>query len=242
MTNRSYSAQQSGWEDYPAGQWDERKPISWLHDWDFWRYCVERYTNPNSAVLELACGNGRITRQIAQLGYPVVAVDVNPHFLSRAQSNIPEPLRDQVTFFLQDVVHLHIGQPFSTVIMADWAFPAILTQADQLQFFRSLAEHVVAGGIFAFNTPFPTVQQLGLMADGEQWRWPDGRTFDPIAQVETRYSAEIPLRFRHTTLAEIELLGQMTGFKILERYGNVDRRPLHGIAGDDLTLVLQRAG
>lgn len=240
MSDLSYSAQQSGWEHYPAGQWDERKPLSWLHDWDFWRYCVTQYGDINEPVLELACGNGRITRQLAVLGYEVVAVDVNAHFLSRAQAAIPEASRARVTFLLQDVVQLAVGRAFSIVLMADWAFPALLTQADQLQFFRALADHVQVGGIFAFNTLFPSVQQMGLVQIEDQLMWPDGRRFDPLTQIETRYSGEIPLQFRHTTLSEIELLGRMTAFVIVEQYGNVDKRPLRGVAGDDLTLIMRK--
>ncbi len=241
MSDLSYSAQHSGWEDYPAGQWNERKPISWLHDWDFWHYCIQQYAaDSNQPILELACGNGRITRQIALLGYDVVAVDVNAHFLSHAQLYLPKDVREQVTFVLQDVVQLTIGRQFQAVIMADWAFPSILTQADQLRFFHTLATHISIGGIFAFNTPFPTVQQIGLLAEGERLVWDDGRHFDPLTQIETRYSGEIPLRFRHTTQAEIELLCHISGFRIIEHYGNVDRRPLRGLVGDDLTLILQR--
>lgn len=240
MTNLSHSAQQSGWEDYPAGQWDERKPISWLHDWPFWHYCLETYGDISQPVLELACGNGRITRQMLSLGYQVVAVDVNPRFLSRAQQYIPSEQQDKVTLLLQDVVHLDVNAQFQIVIMADWAFPALLTQADLVQFFARLREHLQPNGIFAFNTPFPSVRQLGLQQDENGWYWPDSRRFDVLTQIETRYSGGILLQFRHTTLAEIQLLGQGVGLEIIEQYGNVDRRPLRGLLGDDLTLIMRK--
>lgn len=240
MDDLSYSAQHSGWEDYPAAQWDERKPISWLDDWEFWHYCIEKYSSTDAPILELACGNGRITRQIVLSGYTVFAVDINPHFLNRAQANIPSHLTHCAHFFLQDVVYLSLNRQFSVAIMADWAFPSILTPADQLQFLRSLSKHLLHEGIFAFNTLFPTIQQIGLMPTDTGFMWPDGRRFDPMTQIETRLSGDIPLQFRHTTLSEIEWLCQMTGFAIRERYGNVDRRPLRGIMGDDLTLILQK--
>jgi SAM-dependent methyltransferase len=238
----STSGQQSGWAEYPGEIWDERKPVNWLHDWPFWEWCAATYAD-DKPILELACGNGRITRQLALAGYSVVAIDINPHFLSRAVAQLPEDLRGRVDFALQDIVQLELEQKFSLAIMADWAFPALLTQADQLHFLRRLANCLVEGGVFAFNTIFPTVRQLGLTPspDGTFLEWTStARRFDPVSQVETIDSGGQVIRMRHTTLSEIQLLAQMAGFEIVAQFGGMDKRPLQGLPGDDLTLVLQR--
>lgn len=39
---------------------------------------------PNSTVLELGCGTGRILRRLAELGHPVVGVDESPDMLAHA--------------------------------------------------------------------------------------------------------------------------------------------------------------
>ncbi len=232
----SRSAQESGWRDYPSEEWDQRKPVNWLHDWSFWEWCATRFAD--GPILELACGNGRITRQLTLADYSVVAVDVNPHFLNRAIDNVPDTARQHVTFVLQDVVHLALDQTFHLAIMADWAFPAILTQEDQSRFLQNLACHLEPGGIFAFNTLNPEVEQVNLRSDGT---WEGGqRRFDVETQIETRRSGLRDVRLRHTTLGEIGTLAHQAGFKICERYGGTDRRPLQNIAGDDLTLILRK--
>lgn len=238
----SKSAEESGWRDYSAQTWDQRKPITWLDDWPFWAYCAEKYAQ-NMPILELACGNGRITRQLALAGYKIMALDLNPHFLNRAIDHLPAELRSQVDFVLQDVVNLDLPQTFSFVLMADWAFPAILSQSDQILFFQNLSNRLTIGGIFAFNTPFSTAQQHGLQAsaNGNYLEWPhQNRTYDPITQIETRPSDNYTLRFRHNSLGEIQLLAHLSGFEIIEQYGGIDRRPLRGIPGDDLTLILRK--
>lgn len=241
----SDSGQQSGWKDYPAEIWDERKPIDWLDDWPFWEWCAANYAQ-HTPILELACGNGRITRQLIFAGYTVAAVDINPHFLSRAADHIcklSDDVKARVEFYLQDVVELELGQRFALALMADWAFPALLTQADQLNFLRRLADHLIPDGYFAFDTISPTVRQLGLTPcnSGEGLEWAGtGRTFDPIRQIETRLSAGQVMRYRHSSLSEITLLAEMTGFEIVECFGGTDRRPLRGVPGDDLTLVLRK--
>lgn len=242
QNENSLSAQQSGWQHYPAEVWDQRKPINWLHDWEFWKWCAETYAD-DKRVLELACGNGRITRQLALIGYSVLAVDINPHFLSRAVEHVPESFNDQVCFILQDVVKLDVEGQFSLAIMADWAFPAILTQEDQLTFFQHLADHLCIGGVFAFNMPFPSVQQLGLdlSADGDRLGWHgDNRYFDAFTQIEQKQSGSQTIQLRHTSLFEIQLLGRLTGFEIIAQFGGTDRRPLRGLPDDDLTLILRK--
>ena len=242
QNENSLSAQQSGWQHYPAELWDQRKPISWLHDWSFWQWCADTYAEDNR-VLELACGNGRITRQLALSGYAVVAVDINPHFLSRAVQNIPDSVRDNVCFVLQDVVNLDVDGQFSLAIMADWAFPALLTQDDQLAFFECLAHHLHIGGVFAFNMPFPSIRQLGLEVteDGDQLAWKgENRFFNAAIQVEQKQSGCQTIQLRHTSLFEIQLLSRLTGFEIIAQFGGTDRRPLRGLPDDDLTLILRK--
>ncbi|MCB9435533.1 MAG: class I SAM-dependent methyltransferase [Anaerolineales bacterium] len=229
MDDYSTSARTSGWHHYPGEVWDERKPITWLDDWPFWAYCIQHYATSEAPILELACGNGRITRQLALAGYTVTAVDLNPHFLSRASTYLPEHVRPNVNLMLQDVINLDLDQQFAIVLMTDWAFPAILTQDDQLRFFERLGRHLSPSGVFAFNTPL-----LGAS--------PIVGQFDALSQTETKTSAENTIRLRHNTLSEILLLGKLTGFEIIEAYGGVDKRPLLGQVGDDLTLVMRYVG
>ena len=238
----SLSAQQSGWQHYPADLWDQRKPINWLHDWEFWKWCADTYAD-DKRVLELACGNGRITRQLALSGYSIVAVDLNPHFLNRAVEHLPTSVKDNVCFILQDVVNLDVEGQFSLAIMTDWAFPALLTQIDQLAFLERLAHHLCIGGIFAFNMPFPSIRQLGLtQAKGRgQLKWADdGHCFNALTQIEEKQSGSQSIQLRHTSLFEIQLLGRLTGFELIAQFGGTDRRPLRGLPDDDLTLILRK--
>jgi SAM-dependent methyltransferase len=241
MDDHSFSGQHSGWHDYPASIWAERKPTTWLHDWAFWQDCAKTYAG-DLPVLELACGNGRITHQLVQAGFAVMAVDINPHFLNHALETIPKTQRHRVGFFLQDVVQLDIPGQFHLAIMADWAFPALLTQHDQIQFLQRLAQHLTPEGIFAFNTPLATSRQVGMRPNEEGgWHWPGTpRWYDALTQVETDARGPHPVRFRHSTLDELHLLARLTGFTIKSAFGGADHRPLRGIVGDDLTLILQK--
>ena len=62
-----------------------------------------------SSVLELGCGTGRITRQLARLGYRVTAVDESPEMLAK--------VRDAETVHAQ-IERLELGSRFDAVLLA----------------------------------------------------------------------------------------------------------------------------
>jgi 2-polyprenyl-3-methyl-5-hydroxy-6-metoxy-1,4-benzoquinol methylase len=49
-------------------------------------------------VLEIGCGDGRLTRRYASQAAQVVAIDPNPEKVNRAGQNLPAELRDRVSF------------------------------------------------------------------------------------------------------------------------------------------------
>ena len=62
------------------------------------------------SVLEIACGTGRVTIPIAQLGFPVTGLDIVPGMLARARSRSAGlPIRwvegDARTFHLDERFH-----------------------------------------------------------------------------------------------------------------------------------------
>ena len=54
---------------------------------DFIESCFEKYLpNRPSLVLDLACGTGRMTRELARRGYDMIGVDGSAEMLSEALS------------------------------------------------------------------------------------------------------------------------------------------------------------
>jgi SAM-dependent methyltransferase len=245
--DKSETELRNGWSSYPADVWNQRRPPDHLGDLAFWTYCAAKY---GGSVLDVCCGNGRISIPLAESGYGVVGVDINAGFVGVARdraSRLPaegRPLR--ASFAVADVVRLDLGQRFRLAVMPDWGFQVLLTQEDQLSFLNSLRRHLVLGGAFAFNLFIPFYRQQGLVwrDGGFEWiptpAYHNGapRTYDPTTQIETLVEFNIhPIELRHTTLSELKLLFQATGFEIVEMYGDVDRRPFTGSRSDDYTII-----
>ena len=249
----SQSAIENGWRSYPADAWNQRKPAP-VGPHRFWTHCLDKYGSP---ILEVACGNGRWLFPLAQHGpgHQVVGVDINEALIATARRHAQQ-MADagtpvDATFVVGDVVHLDLGRTFPLAIMTSWTFQVLLTQDDQVAFLQRLREHLRPGGAFAFNVFIPFHRQRGLTSEDGVYRWPPNpnyhsgapRTYDPTSQVETLVDHNVhPIKLRHTSLAELELLFRLTGFRLVEIYGDdEDMRPFTGRRDNDYTIVAQRA-
>lgn len=81
------------------GEW-ERHAAQWIawarkpgHDsyWQFHRdVFLELVPEPNGRTLDLGCGEGRVARDLAELGHEVVGVDSSPTLIGAARETAPE--------------------------------------------------------------------------------------------------------------------------------------------------------
>lgn len=70
-------------------------------------------------VLEVGCGDGRMTRRYADRAALVLALDPNAEKIERAIHNTPEPLRSKVHFQVADITNAELAQQaYDVVILA----------------------------------------------------------------------------------------------------------------------------
>jgi ubiquinone/menaquinone biosynthesis C-methylase UbiE len=61
-------------------------------------------------VLEVGCGDGRMTRRYADRAAMVLALDPNAEKIERAIDSTPEPLRSKVRFRVADIADAELAQ------------------------------------------------------------------------------------------------------------------------------------
>ncbi|MFN2487227.1 MAG: class I SAM-dependent methyltransferase [Acidimicrobiia bacterium] len=61
-------------------------------------------------VLEVGCGDGRMTRQYADRAALVLALDPNAEKIERAIDSTPEPLRSKVRFRVSGIADAELAQ------------------------------------------------------------------------------------------------------------------------------------
>lgn len=72
-------------------------------------------------VLEVGCGDGRLTQRILAMGpHRIMAIDTNAERIAKAKRNLPAPLKRMVTY--RAVQADEIKHPFSTydIVLFSW--------------------------------------------------------------------------------------------------------------------------
>ncbi|MDP9312938.1 MAG: class I SAM-dependent methyltransferase [Chloroflexota bacterium] len=222
------------------------------------------------SVLELACGTGRVTIPIAQLGLPVTGLDIVPGMLERARrKSVGLPVQwvagDARTFDLHEQFHL--------IFLTGNAFQAFVTNAEQEALLQRAHAHLHDDGLFAFETRnplFPNAKLpeglfVTLQTHDEEQIWPSFRNaegnevrvsttqvYDHVAQIVhltgyKRWHADgedhtqiTRTALRYTFPQELAALLHYNGFAILRQYGDWDLEPLTAASPSIIVVCRKR--
>lgn len=125
-------------------------------------------------VLELACGNGRVTLPLAEAGarhgFDVVGLELVPEMLAAAREKsaaaAPEE-RERLTLLEGDMRSWQAEEPFDLIVTPCSSMCHLLTLNDQLAAWRQAYENLVAGGRFIVD-----VVMADLSAYADSFRRP----------------------------------------------------------------------
>ena len=155
-----------------------------------------------------------------------------------------------------------LSRRYALVIIPFNAFGHNLTQEAQIRCLARCRQHLLPGGLLAFDTFFPSLAIIGTaqntrVLEGEMphpstglpMRMYDTRSFDRVAQVQHSvndlelldadgsvqevHRSEMSLRYIFKN--EMELLLRAAGFGRFEIYGDFERKPL--VREDDAMIV-----
>jgi SAM-dependent methyltransferase len=231
-------------------------------DFDYGRdYYVELARAAKGPILDVACGTGRITLPCLRLGLDVEGLDLYPSMLDRlrrraAAEGFAPPLH------LSDMSDFRLQRRFALAVIPFNAFIHNMTADAQIGCLRRCREHLLPGGLLAFDTFFPGREYInqpdgtrvleGEIAHPETGlpvRMFDTRSFDRVEQIQwsknelefldagrnvvSTMRSEIAGRFVYK--AEMELLLRLAGFARWTIQGGFDRRPL--VSDSDAMIV-----
>jgi SAM-dependent methyltransferase len=110
---------------------------------------VRRYRLQVAAVLDLACGTGTLTEQLAERFPAVVGLDASPHMLERARGRCPG--RDGVRFVQADFRSFDLPERFDLAVCAWDSLNYLDHPADLRRVLQSVHRHLRPGGLFVFD-------------------------------------------------------------------------------------------
>lgn len=221
-----------------------------VEDLDFWVGVAKDSGGP---VLELGCGSGRATQQIARAGVNVTGLDNSEPMLAlaRAKLNRKPELAVRATLVHGDMTNFDLAAKFAAVICPFNTFMHLTTTAEQLALLSCARRHLNPGGLLVLDLTNPAPAYLDsnesltlerTFRDDEnnltiqQFAATRVDRTAQIAHILWQYDALagdgavkrtlVPLALRYTFPAEMGLLLERTGFRLAHLYGDYDESPL----------------
>ncbi len=214
-------------------------------DVDLYMHYAEMQTG---AVLELACGTGRLLLPLAEQGYALVGVDNSEPMLAIARRRArEEQLEGQITLVQQDVRSLNLGRQFSFAFIALGSFAHLIARKDQQQALFAIRKHVTTGGTFILDISSADIRYMenlsGQTLHLGTWKRDDGTMLthfaSPAASHTDHYLELTHFYDQHRqggpltrTIAisylalfergEVEVLLERADFVVKNVYGNYD--------------------
>lgn len=130
---------------------------------DYIEWHLSRQSPPRRVVVDLACGTGSLSRQLAQRGHTVIGVDQSADMLCVAEQkcrNLP------VQLLQQDMTHLTLAEPADAVVCCLDSVNYVTRPTALKRAFRRVFQNLRPGGQFIFDAKTP----LALTeADGQTY-------------------------------------------------------------------------
>ena len=185
-------------------------------------------------ALELGIGTGRIALPLAQRGVPVHGIDLSDAMVARLRG---KPGGGGIRVTIGDFVTTTMGGTFSLAYLVFNTIFNLTTQEAQVACFRNVAAHLVPGGCFVIEAGVPDVQRLvpgenirAFRVSEDRWGFDE---YDIAAQRLTSHHLEVvdgrlervSVPFRYAWPAELDLMAQLAGMRLRERWSGWKREP-----------------
>ena len=185
-------------------------------------------------ALELGIGTGRIALPLARRGVPVHGIDLSKPMVAKLSA---KPGRDDIGVTVGDFATTTVEGSFSLVYLVFNTIMNLTTQEAQVACFRNAAAHLEPGGCFVIKVMIPELRRL-----------PPGETFQVFRGSETYWGIDeydvanqglishhfttvdgklerFSVPFRYAWPAEYDLMAQLAGMRLRERWGGWMREP-----------------
>ncbi|HEU4946895.1 MAG TPA: class I SAM-dependent methyltransferase [Kribbella sp.] len=187
-------------------------------------------------VLELAVGTGRVAIPLAARGVAVEGIEGSAAMVERMRA---KPGGGSIPAVIGDMADVAVAGPFQLAYLVFNTLFNLPSQARQVDCFRNVAKVLEPGGLFVIEcfiqdlTEFDRDQRLATRALTEDSVNMEFQVHDPVEQAVTYQRVTFdaqgttmrPLRLRYCWPSELDLMAQLAGMRLRERYDDWDRTP-----------------
>ena len=185
-------------------------------------------------ALELAIGTGRIGLALARRGVAVHGIELSRAMVARLRA---KPDGERVDVTIGDMATTTVPGTFSLAYLVANTIGNLTTQEAQVACFRNVAAHLEPGGCFVIEMIVPDLQWLPPGERTRTFHFSDDHVgvdeYDVANQRLTSHHwtltgdrwERFSVPFRYAWPAELDLMAQLAGMRLRERWGGWNREP-----------------
>lgn len=214
-----------------AGVYDD-----WYSEYDPLAIDVLAELAQKGRALELGIGTGRFALPLSERNVEVHGIDAARSMISRLRS---KPGGDRIKVTEGDFAGVAVEGEFALVYIVFNTFFALSSQEEQVRCFRNVATRLSRDGCFVIEAFVPDVTRF----TGGQVNWATKVTEDRVeldagqhdAATQRVFSQKVvitdgnvrlyPVQIRYAWPSELDLMAQLAGMQLRERWSNWKREP-----------------
>lgn len=196
-------------------------------------------------ALELGIGTGRIALPLAARGVPVHGIDLSRAMVARLRD---KPGGDAIGVTVGDFATARADGTFSLAYLVFNTIMNLTSQEAQVACFRNVAAHLEPGGRFVIEVMVPELRKLPpgqnvvpFRTDPTGWAYD---IYDVATQAMSSNYVEVvdgrgryrSIPFRYVWPAELDLMAQLAGLRLRDRWADWTREPFTGESGKHVSV------
>jgi SAM-dependent methyltransferase len=185
-------------------------------------------------ALELGIGTGRIALPLAKRGVPVHGIELSKAMAARLHA---KPGAEEIGVTIGDFSTTTVEGTFAVAYVVFNTIGNLTAQAAQVACFQNVAAHLEPGGCFVIEVGVPELRRLPpgdtmRVFDAGEMHWGIDE-YDVVSQRLTSHHFElvdgrfelVSMPFRYVWPAELDLMAQLAGMALRERWAGWKREP-----------------
>jgi SAM-dependent methyltransferase len=196
-------------------------------------------------ALELGIGTGRVGLPLSQRGVDVHGIEISDDMVAQLKA---KPGADRVGVTIGDFATAKVEGTFTLAFLVFNTISNLLTQDEQVECFKNVANHLEPGGCFVIELWIPELQRL---VPGERIRafaaTPEHLGFDEYDVAAQRVTSHhywlsgggltsFSSHHRYLWPSELDLMARLAGMTLRERWGDWDRQAFNSSSGKHISV------
>ena len=187
-------------------------------------------------VLEFAIGTGRVALPLAETGLEVHGIEASAEMVDKMRT---KPGGSDIPVVIGDMAEAKVDENFDLIYLVFNTIFNLTTQESQVNCFKNAAHHLTSNGVFVIETVVPDFSEY---VDGQRmkgsWAHLDSARFEIAIQDKVNQTVAFqrvimsddeikmhPHFMRYAWPSELDLMAQIAGLELHERYAWWDRSP-----------------